>query len=136
MPVKTSKLDRAEKHLKRVRKICMALPDVTEKLSHGEPTFFVRNRVFTMFANNHHNDGHIAVWIPAPAGLQEALIQEAPSTYFRPPYVGSSGWVGIELSQVNDEVLAAHIREACELIRSKSSPSKGGRSSRLRPAET
>ena len=75
----------------------MALPDVIEKLSHGEPTFFVRNRIFTMFANNHHNDGHIAVWIPAPDGLQEALIQEAPATYFQPhtsvPVAGSaSNW--------------------------------------------
>ena len=53
-----------QKHLRRVRRICAAMPGMTEKLSHGEPTFFVRKKVFAMFANNHHNDGHIAVWIP------------------------------------------------------------------------
>ena len=107
------------KHLKRVRRICMALPDVTEKLSHGEPTFFVRKRVFTMFDSNHHNDGHIAVWVPAVTGLQEALIAEAPDTYFRPPYVGSNGWIGVELPLTSDDVLAAHIRKAWELIAAK-----------------
>ena len=105
--------------LSRVRTICTSLPGVTEKLSHGEPTFFIHTRVFAMCANNHHNDGHVAVWLPAAPGLQEALIGEEPETYFRPPYVGVSGWVGIELARVSDEVLAAHIREASELIASK-----------------
>lgn len=102
----------------------MSLSGATEKLSHGEPTFFVRNRVFTMFANNHHGDGRIAVWLPAAEGLQEALVQEAPDTYFRPPYVGPSGWIGVELAEVRDEVLAGHIREACELIRAKASKTR------------
>lgn len=104
------------RHLQRVRKICLALPDTVEKLSHGEPTFFAKKRVFAMFSNNHHNDGHVAVWVPAPPGLQEALIEEAPGTYYRPPYVGAGGWVGIELDQVNDEVLAGHLRQAWNLI--------------------
>ena len=52
-----------------MRAICLALPETTERLSHGEPTFFVGKRVFTMFANNHHNDGHIAVWMPVPEGI-------------------------------------------------------------------
>lgn len=107
------------RQLQRVRKICLALPDTMEKLSHGEPTFFVKKRVFAMFSNNHHNDGHVAVWVPAPPGLQEALIEEAPATYYRPPYVGGSGWVGIELDQVNDEVLTAHLRQAWNLIAKK-----------------
>ena len=104
------------RQLQRVRKICLSLPDTMEKLSHGEPTFFAKKRVFAMFSNNHHRDGHVAVWVPAPNGLQEALIEEAPETYYRPPYVGSSGWVGIELDQVNDEVLAGHLRQAWNLI--------------------
>ena len=58
----------SEKQLARVRRICTALPETTEKLSHGAPTFFVKKKVYVMFANNHHNDGHIAVWIPAPLG--------------------------------------------------------------------
>ncbi len=109
----------AEEHLGRVRRICMSMPGATEKLSHGEPTFFVNKRVFAMFANNHHNDGHIAVWIPAVPGLQAALIKSSPKTYFRPPYVGSAGWVGIELDEIGDRDLAEHIFEAWHLIDSK-----------------
>src|SRR5438876_1064741 len=60
-----------------------------------------------VFANNHHGDGHIAVWLPAGPGLQAALIEEAPDTYFRPPYVGVAGWVGVELSRVDDDQLGA-----------------------------
>ena len=107
------------RQLQRVRKICLALPDVTETLAHGEPTFFARKRVFAMFSNNHHHDGHVAVWVPAPPGLQEALIEEAPEAYYRPPYVGGGGWVGIELDQVNDEVLAGHLQQAWNLISKK-----------------
>jgi hypothetical protein len=104
------------RQLQRVRKICLSLPDVTEKLSHGEPTFFVKQRVFAMFSNNHHNDGHVAVLLPAPPGLQEALIEEAPQAYYRPPYVGGSGWIGVELDQVSHEALDGHIKEAFKLI--------------------
>jgi hypothetical protein len=103
-------------HLNRVRRICTGLPGVSEKLSHGEPTFFVGKKVFTMFANNHHDDGHIAVWLPAPPGDQPALIQSAPKKFFRPPYVGVKGWIGIELAQVDDEELADHILRAWQLI--------------------
>ena len=68
--------------LTRVRRICMALPGASEKLSHGEPTWFAHRRVFAMFANNHHDDGHVAVWLPAPPGLQEQLIESSPRAYF------------------------------------------------------
>jgi hypothetical protein len=107
------------RQLKRVKKICLSMPDTTEKISHGEPTFFTKKRVFAMFSNNHHHDGHVAVWVPAPPGLQEALIEEAPGVYYRPPYVGGGGWVGIELDQVNDDVLAGHLRQAWNLITKK-----------------
>jgi hypothetical protein len=105
--------------LDRVRKLCLALPETSERLSHGEPTFFVGKKVFVMFANNHHGDGHVAVWLPVPPGIQTALIETAPNTYFRPPYVGHRGWVGIELEQANDEELAYHIQVAWELIAPK-----------------
>ena len=90
-----------------------------EKISHGEPMFFTKKRVFAMFSNNHHGDGHVAVWLPAPTGLQEALIDEAPAAYYRPPYVGGSGWIGVELDQINDEALTAHIRQSWQLINRK-----------------
>ena len=109
----------SQKQLERVRRICLALPVTTEKLSHGEPTFFVQNKVFVMFANNHHNDGHIAVWLPVPSGLQSTLIETAPKTFFKPPYVGVRGWVGIELDQISDEDLTFHIQVAWELIAPK-----------------
>lgn len=105
--------------IQRLRRLCLALPEATEKLSHGEPTFFVRKKVFAMFANNHHNDGHIAVWIPAPAGAQATLIHTWPGTFFRPPYVGAKGWVGIELERINDDDLAAHLLEAWRRIAPK-----------------
>lgn len=109
----------SKKHIQRVRRICAALPETTEKLSHGEPTFFVRKKVFAMFSNNHHNDGHIAVVVPAPPGIQGMLIEAAPEKYYRPPYVGGAGWIGIELGRINDEELAFHIREAWRLIAPK-----------------
>src|SRR5262249_2626810 len=95
---KIKKAIMSNKHLERVRRICTTFPDTTEKLSHGEPTFFVRKKVFAMFANNHHNDGHIAVWLPAPAGVQSMLIEGSPEKFFRPPYVGVRGWIGVELA--------------------------------------
>lgn len=105
-----------KRQLRRLRAICLALPDTTEKISHGEPTFFTKQGVFAMFANDHHHDGHVGAWLPAPSGLQEALIEEDPRTYYRPPYVGSSGWIGVELEHVDDDALAGHVREAWRLI--------------------
>jgi hypothetical protein len=108
-----------EEHLLRVRRLCAALPQTREKVSHGEPTFFVGDKVYVMFANNHHNDGHVAVWIPVPAGLQATLLKTEPHKFFMPPYVGVRGWVGIELDAVGDEELATHICEAWRLIAPK-----------------
>jgi hypothetical protein len=102
--------------IKRLRRVCLSIPGTMEKLSHGEPTFFTPKRVFAMFANNHHDDGHVAAWLPASPGVQEALIEEAPEIYFRPPYVGGGGWVGVELSKVDDDQLGALVREAFQLI--------------------
>ena len=113
------KTDPGSKHLKRVRTICAGLPETTEKMSHGEPTFFVNKKVYVMFANNHHNDGHIAVYLPAAIGIQAMLIKASPEKFFRPPYVGVRGWFGIELDRVSDEELASHIREAWRLIAPK-----------------
>ncbi len=109
----------SKKQLERVRRICFTLPETTERLSHGEPTFFVKDKVYVMFANNHHNDGHIAVWLPVPSGLQATLIETAPETFFKPPYVGVRGWVGIELDQITDQDLTYHIQVAWELVAPK-----------------
>jgi uncharacterized protein YdhG (YjbR/CyaY superfamily) len=107
--------------LERVRRMCATLPSVSEKLSHGTPSFFVEKDkgVFAMFADHHHEDGRLALWLPVPDGLQSLLIEDAPATYFKPPYVGSSGWVGIELDQIRDDALQIHIREAWGLVAGK-----------------
>ncbi len=108
-----------ELQLVRVRQICTTIPGTIEKISHGEPTFFTPTHVFAMFANNHHNDGRVAVWLPAAPGTQEAAIAESPGIFFRPPYVGSRGWIGVELAKVNDEQLGSLIREAFQLAGTK-----------------
>ena len=112
-------LDMGEQQMERVRRICLSLPETWEKISHGEPTFFVNKKVFVMFADNHHDDGHIAVWLPVPSGFQLALIESAPEIFFKPPYVGVRGWVGIELDRISDEDLTFHIQVAWELVAPK-----------------
>lgn len=87
---------KADAALKRVRALCLALPEATERLSHGAPTFFVK-KSFVMFHNDHHGDGRLAIWCAAPQGAQTAMIGADPERFFRPPYVGPSGWVGVRL---------------------------------------
>lgn len=108
-----------EEHLRRLRRMCLAMPGATERLSHGEPTFFARKKVFAMFDNNHHNDGHIAVWIPAEPGAQESLIATSPRKFFKPPYVGVRGWIGIELDRIDDDELASYLHQAWRLVAPK-----------------
>ena len=119
MKNRAAKMEKGEQQIERVRRICLALPETWEKISHGEPTWFVNKKVFAMFSNNHHHDGHIAVTVPAAIGIQEMLVKKAPKKFYRPPYVGVRGWVGIELDQVSDKELAVHLREAWLLIAPK-----------------
>lgn len=65
-----------------------------------------------MVANNHHGDGRVAIWLPAPPGVQAGLVAAA---YFRPPYVGGKGWLGIVLARLKLDALRAHIHLAWEL---------------------
>ena len=109
----------SDQQLERVRRICLALAEASERLSHGESTFFVHKKIFVMFADNHHGDDHIAVWLPVPPGVQMTLIESSPRIYFKPPYVGVRGWVGIELDQIGDDDLKYHIHTAWELIAPK-----------------
>lgn len=88
------------------------MPGASEKISHGEPTFFVGKKVFAMLANNHHNDGRIAVWLPAAPGVQDLLISTSPGKFFRPPHVGVRGWIGIELDRMDDDELASYLHDA------------------------
>lgn len=110
-----------EAQLQRIRRIAATLPGVSEKLSHGAPSFFVEKDKgqFLIFADNHHEDGRIAVWLPVSDGHQALLLQEAPETYFSPPYVGSSGWIGIYLDSIRDDALQSHMRKAWQLVAAK-----------------
>jgi len=81
----------------RLRAICLALPDTSEKVAWGEPTWRVRGRLFAQLDNHHHGADHLAVWLPAPLGEQEALVKADPARFFRPPYVGVRGWVGVRI---------------------------------------
>jgi hypothetical protein len=83
--------------LHKLRAICIDLPEVSERLSHGEPAWFLREKkLFAMFADHHHDD-RLAFWCAAAEGVQEMLVQADPTTFFRPPYVGARGWVGVYL---------------------------------------
>ena len=89
-----------ERTLKRLREICLALPETSERLSHGAPTFFVREkRAFLMVLTNFHGDGRFAIWCAAEAGVQEMLVEADPERFFRPPYVGHRGWLGVRLDR-------------------------------------
>jgi hypothetical protein len=89
---------------------------VTERLSHGEPTWFVRGRTFVMSADHHHDD-RLAFWCAAPDGAQESLVGSAPDRFFRPPYVGHRGWLGVWLDvPVDWGEITAIVGDAYSLI--------------------
>src|SRR5262245_926723 len=80
-----------------LRRRRLAPPETTGRLSHGEPTWFVRDKkTFVTYADHHHDD-RLAFWCAAPPGAQEALVSADPERYFVPPYVGGRGWVGVYL---------------------------------------
>jgi hypothetical protein len=83
----------------RLRAICLALPEATEKIAWGEPTWRVRGKLFAQLDDHHHGADHLAVWLPAPLGEQEAMIFTDPTRFFRPPYVGPRGWVGVRIDR-------------------------------------
>jgi hypothetical protein len=88
--------------LARVREICTALPGITERLSHGEVTWFIgEKRVLATMDDHHHGAEHFAVTCPAPPGVQQDMVGADPDRFYRPPYVGPAGWIGIRL---DDEV--------------------------------
>lgn len=92
--------DKREQTLARLRELCLGLPETSERLSHGAPTFFVRDkRAFLMVLTNHHGDGRFAVWCAAPSGMQAILVEADPERFFVPPYVGHRGWLGVRLDR-------------------------------------
>ena len=85
--------------IERLRRIALALPETSEKLSHGSPSFFCDAakgaKQFLSVDDHHHGADHLGFWCPAPPGVQEELVAEDPERFFRPPYVGHRGWLGV-----------------------------------------
>ncbi len=89
--------------LELVRRVSLGFPETSERLSHGAPTFFIRDKKsFVMFHDDHHGDGIVGIWCAAPAGAQATLIDAEPSVFYRPAYVGHRGWLGVRLDRELD----------------------------------
>ncbi len=102
--------------LAAVRRICLDLPEATEKLSHSSPTFFVR-KTFVMFHDDHHGDGRLAIWCAAPDGAQALMVESEPERFFVPPYVGHRGWLGVRLDvDVDWDEVAAIVEDAYRTV--------------------
>jgi predicted DNA-binding protein (MmcQ/YjbR family) len=104
--------------VERLRKLCLALPEANERVSHGEPTWFAgKGKVFAMLDNHHHGAEHLGVWLPQPRGVQERLISAEPARFYRPPYVGPKGWVGVVLDTAPDwKRVAELVRDAYSFV--------------------
>ena len=102
----------------RLRRVCMALPDVTEKIAWGEPTWRA-GKIFAQMDTHHHGADHVAVWLPARPGVQEELVADDPARYFRPPYVGHKGWIGVRIDGTPDwNAVASLVGDAYRLVAS------------------
>jgi hypothetical protein len=107
--------------LARLREVCLALPEVTERLSHGSPTWFVRGKkTVATYVDNHHGDGRLAIWCPAAPGVQGTLVTEEPDRFFVPAYVGHRGWLGVRLDRDLDwEEVAGIVEDAYRMVAPK-----------------
>jgi hypothetical protein len=97
----------------RLRAICLALPETSEKIAWGEPTWRVKGRLFAQLDDHHHGADHLAVWLPAAIGAQEHLVRSDPQRFFVPPYVGPRGWIGVRIDgRANWRAVAALVHDA------------------------
>jgi len=103
--------------LKTLRRICLALPETTERLSHGVPTWFVRGKqTFVTYADHHHDD-RLGFWCAAPPGAQQAMVGSEPDRFFVPPYVGGRGWLGVYLDvSVDWDGIAEIVEDAYRMV--------------------
>ena len=110
----------ADSPLETLRRLCLALPEATERLSHGEPTWFVRDKkTFVTYADHHHDD-RLGFWCAAPPGVQGELVASAPERFYVPPYVGHRGWLGVRLDvEVDWDEIAEVVEDAYRMIAPK-----------------
>lgn len=105
--------------VERLRRIALALPEASEKRSHGEPCFFA-GKQFVSVDNHHHGADRLAFWCAAAPGVQEELIAENPEQFFRPPYVGHRGWLGVRIDLDPDwDEIAEIVRDAYRQVAPK-----------------
>ncbi|MDV6260564.1 MmcQ/YjbR family DNA-binding protein [Rhodococcoides yunnanense] len=98
--------------LERVRALAFAYPDVTEKISHGRPTFRTAS-VFVYFGGGVKGGDQFDLSILVKCeSAEEQRACELEARYFHPAYLGPSGWVGFDVSDADDDVWS----EAAELI--------------------
>ncbi|HZE39304.1 MAG TPA: MmcQ/YjbR family DNA-binding protein [Stackebrandtia sp.] len=86
-----------EDRIALLRERCMGMPEATERVSHGEPAWFVRDKKMFAMTSQHHHDDRVGFWCAAPPGETAALVAESPERFFVPPYVGHRGWLGVYL---------------------------------------
>jgi len=99
----------------RVRRLCLALPEVTERASHGEAAWFAKKQ-FVMFAGHHHDD-RVGIWAAAPENAQARWLEVAPDRFFFPPYVGVRGWIGVYLDvALIGDAEQAHWDDVAEIV--------------------
>ena len=107
--------------LAEVRRLAFDLPEVTERLSHGSPSFFIREKkTLCSLHDDHHGDGRLALWVPAPVGVQDEVVRLEPERFFVPPYVGHRGWIGVQLDVDPDwEEIRGILEDASRLVAPK-----------------
>lgn len=111
-PLKRTRSAAEDRAVERLRRVCLALPGVTEKIAWGELTWRSK-KMFAQMDTHHHGAPHVAVWLAVPPGLQEALVDEDPERFFHPPYVGHKGWVGVRIDGRPDwKIVAGVVRDA------------------------
>jgi predicted DNA-binding protein (MmcQ/YjbR family) len=117
--------------LERLRALCLAFPETSERISHGEPAWFIREkRTFVTFTDHHHDD-RVGFWAAAPPGAQEILVEANPEHFFRPPYVGHRGWVGayldvdVDWDELAGIVEGAYATVAATLPKTRRKPAAG-----------
>jgi hypothetical protein len=113
--------DQADEVLRRLREVALSFPEINERLSHGAPTFLIRDkRVLCHLFCDHHGDDRLAIWCAAPPGVQAELVEQEPDRFFVPPYVGHRGWIGLRLDIDPDwDEVAGILEEAYRLIAPK-----------------
>jgi hypothetical protein len=103
--------------VEHLRALCLGLPEATERLSHGEATWFVQGKKTFVTTVDHHHDNRVAFWCAAPPGAQQALVESAPDRFFVPPYVGHRGWLGVWLDvPVDWDEIADLVTDAYRMV--------------------